>query len=278
MDLYYPVPHDWQAFERLVKSIAEFHFPDGSVQLYGRQGQSQGGIDVLVDARGTLTGIQCKHYLSGLRSAALTRECDAAKEHFSARHARTALATFIAATTALRDVTLQDELVGINASHRYPFQVKIWFWEDINEVLNRSVVAATRYQQSIMQTLLPSIIDDHKGALARAFDRHAFLDGFADGEGDDRDFLQAMEDTDAFLSTGILRDRSGNLLRQTLAAGELPDSAYRKSVMSLRRQVSAVVMTCRKLLNKASIDRSERLAVQAKVAGAYEKAQRLLQQ
>jgi predicted GNAT superfamily acetyltransferase len=184
MDLYFPVPHDWQAFERLVQSIAEFRYPDGSVQLYGRQGQSQGGIDVLVDLHGTSIGIQCKHYVAGLKWAALTKECDTAQEHFSAANSRQGLTTFIAATTAQRDTALQDKLVKLNASSTYTFQVRVWFWEDINDVLNRSVVAAARYHQSIMRALLPAIVDDHKSVLAQAFGRHAFVDGFADGEGD----------------------------------------------------------------------------------------------
>jgi hypothetical protein len=87
-----------------------------------------------------------------------------------------------------------------------------------------------------------------------------------------------MEDTGAFLATGILRDRSGNTLRQTLAASELPDSEYREAVLAIGKLVTAVVTTTRRLLNRSSVGRSDRLAVQAKVAKAYEAAQRLLTQ
>lgn len=276
MDLYYPVPQDWQAFERLVSSIAEAHYGSGSAQQYGRQGQSQGGIDILVEHGGQSIGIQCKQYLSGLKLGALTAECDNANEYFSSAESRSPLDIFVAATTAPRDTGLQDDVRDINARNVYPFDVRVWFWDDINDVLNRSVIAAARYQQSILRTLLPAIIDDHKECLSRAFDRHAFMDGFASGEGNDQAFLEAMEDTDAFLSTGVLRDRTGNMLRQTLAASELPESDYRQQVLGLRKQMAAVVTLTRRLLRLSSIDLSDRLDLQAKVAKAREVAERLI--
>ncbi len=78
------------------------------------------------------------------------------------------------------------------------------------------------------------------------------------------------------LTHRVLRDRSGNMLRQSLAASELPESAYRNQILNVSKQVASVITLTRRLLKMPAIDPSDRLGLQAKVAKTHEAVQRLV--
>lgn len=54
-------PLDWQAFERLTRDLLRALFGDPHVDLFGRSGQAQGGLDLFdIEFRGRHLGFQCK--------------------------------------------------------------------------------------------------------------------------------------------------------------------------------------------------------------------------
>lgn len=59
-----PKPKNWQDFERATRVLFECVLGDPNVQLNGRSGQSQHGIDVYGHrSDGRMVGIQCKQKL-----------------------------------------------------------------------------------------------------------------------------------------------------------------------------------------------------------------------
>src|SRR5438045_2046872 len=61
LKIYLPPPSNWQDFQLLVKEIAAIRYNPGTVVEYGRQGQTQDGVDVFAeDYHEHKIGIQCK--------------------------------------------------------------------------------------------------------------------------------------------------------------------------------------------------------------------------
>ena len=59
----YPPPEDWPKFQRLCQRVLQLLWHSGNVEIYGRVGQKQHGVDLL-DVSGTrpLRAGQCKLY------------------------------------------------------------------------------------------------------------------------------------------------------------------------------------------------------------------------
>lgn len=75
---------------------------------------------------------------------------------------------------------------------------------------------------------------------ATAFDRNAFKDNFR-GEVCMSAFDQAIKDTVLTIATGILRDRDGRILRQTLGRQELHHRAWRDKLGILLELLNVIV-------------------------------------
>ena len=102
---------------------------------YGRRGQKQSGVDLLgLDKNTRLwTGIQCKVRRDSLILSDITSDIEAAKT------LNPKLDTLIIATTASRDNKLQDKIRILQEQHYAErlFGIKIAFWDDIEEELNK---------------------------------------------------------------------------------------------------------------------------------------------
>jgi hypothetical protein len=101
--LNFPPPIDDPAFERLMAQLAQPVLNAQTVNLNGRQGQAQHGVDVSVLLPDdTYAGIQCKLTTKALTIATVKEEIAKAQDY------KPTLSRFIVATTAPSDAPLQQ--------------------------------------------------------------------------------------------------------------------------------------------------------------------------
>ncbi len=135
--LQIPQPANWQDFEALCRDLWSRIWDDDNAQRHGREGQPQHGVDIFGrPGRGaTWAGVQCKlksQHLGG-RLGAAEIEAEVAK----ARSFNPRLTAYILATTAPRDVAVQQTAREITERHASSdeFSVTVFAWEDICERL-----------------------------------------------------------------------------------------------------------------------------------------------
>ncbi|WP_299367810.1 hypothetical protein [Winogradskyella sp.] len=248
MRIDYPPPSHWQDLEELSKKIAELIWDYGSSSIFGRQGQNQGGIDVVCyDNFGKLTGIQCKKrrqasqegelITSKILSISLIKdELDSTDKYFQFPH----LERFILGTTAARDVNIQKELIELNHN-----QIKvngciaeIWFWEDYLEYLNRFPILGYWFYNAFLKQSDFYKLDTHiLTFLKDAFDRPAFHTPFH-LENKATDFIQAIADTQEAIKTGILRSREDRTIYQSsFPASKLSNSRWNTILIDISNKL-----------------------------------------
>jgi hypothetical protein len=185
----------------MVEQIAGPVLRSQQVNLNGRRGQAQSGVDISVTTEaGQIVGIQCK--LTGVLKISVVHD-----EIEKARNYVPSLDHFVVATTAPSDAALQAEVRKLNA----PFKVSIWSWDELNNHLNRLPSVALDYVQHVLLGSAEASERQHAIHLREALDRPALLYS-AHAE---RDFLaqvQALKDTSAFLRTGLQYTRDGVLV------------------------------------------------------------------
>ena len=109
-------------------------------------------------------GVQCKLHNRNLDKAITQEELEA--EAAKAKKFRPKLAHFIIATTALRDVKVQEIVRLFNQRKRKPFTVEVKFWDDILDLYDKHrEVFDQHYPASIVRLLhqLPSPPTDFVG-------------------------------------------------------------------------------------------------------------------
>ncbi len=196
----FPPPKDPEEFERIVEQIAGPVLRSHQVNLNGRRGQGQDGVDVSVTTDAGEVGIQCK--LTGsLKIGTVRDEVEKAKRYVPP------LTQFIVATTSPSDAVLQKELRKVEA----PFKLSLWSWDEINNHLNRLPGVALDYVQSVLIGSPEASELQHATHLREALDRPALLYG-AHAERDFVAQIEALKDTSAFLRTGLLYTRTGALV------------------------------------------------------------------
>ncbi|WNG56520.1 hypothetical protein F0U59_18475 [Archangium gephyra] len=228
--LNFPPPTDDAAFERLVEELAAPALKGISSSLYGRKGQGQQGVDVVVElGDGSFVGIQCKSTIHNLSIAVVTAEIDKAKK-FSPK-----LSRFIVATTTPRDAVLQQEVRKLRSPG---FSVEVWSWNDINDQLNRNAGVGLSYIRHVLLGDLHDAEQAHAEAVRQALERPAFL-RTALAEHSFSDQLDAVRDTMAFLRLGYLYTRDG-----TFVTGHAPyrtyDEGYVKRIDSIVRALDSM--------------------------------------
>lgn len=236
IQVYMPPPSNWQDFQMLIGDIAKVKFVEYSVQEYGRQGQSQNGVDVYaVDIWNKCIGIQCKETKNGgLTDKLIDKEIEKAIK-FTPK-----LDLFIIATSLRIDVSLQKHVNILNSSGNLPFKVQLMFWDDINQEINRSSAVRANAYQAFQEQFGQSDIKNHLAALRKAFDRSAFKDNFLHERNYD-DFEHALVLMKAFLKTGFLYDNwSRNLVFQTVPSSMIGDESYQKFVCTLESKLEKI--------------------------------------
>lgn len=213
-------PAYWQDFEKLTLDIAKIQWKDDYAERHGREGQAQGGIDVLGYNHSARehTGIQCKKRAPKTKpshespSNTLTvQEID--EELKKIKSSKHRVDRFIIATSGLRDAKLQKHVATINRNEPN-IKVAIKFWDDYVDFLNDHPELMYRYYENILK--YRSEYDSTKHylhLLSMAFDRPALRTPFH-CENRATDFISAISATQQAVSTGKLVDRSDRVIDQ----------------------------------------------------------------
>jgi hypothetical protein len=123
-----PPPKSWEEFEDITLSATKLRWKSAEFFGNGRRGQRQDGVDVFgTTTDGQLVGVQCKNSIGGLAESVVTKEIGNAESF------EPVLSSLYVATTAPRDVTLQESIRKISADRKAAgkFSVDLLFWEDI---------------------------------------------------------------------------------------------------------------------------------------------------
>jgi hypothetical protein len=238
LKIYLPPPANWQDFQSLVTDIARSRYDPRTVTEYGRSGQRQDGIDVYAeDYLGNKIGLQCKQIKDGLSETVVRAEADKAVNFSSQLH------LFIVATTAERDARLQDQIFALNQSAVYRFKLKVDFWNDLIDDINRYANVLNDCYKSYRDSFQRTDEDNHLACLRVAFDRPAFRDDFLHERNYD-DFEEALVTTIRLFSTGFTSDRWSQIpVVQTVPIVFLPDGAYRTFAAQIENKLNKLYRT-----------------------------------
>lgn len=127
-----PKPKNWQDFERLVRDAMALRWKSPSLQMNGRPGQAQAGVDIYgSDDIGRQVGIQCKRYKDSLTMQLVENEV-AQAEKFKGQ-----LSTLYIASTGDYDSNLQKDvrLLSEQRAVAGDFAIGLIFWEDVTNGL-----------------------------------------------------------------------------------------------------------------------------------------------
>jgi hypothetical protein len=172
METRLPIPKNWQDFEQLCHALWKEIWGDPNAQRNGRAGQAQAGVDIFGKPMylTRLSGVQCKdkdgRLGSSLSPAELIKECKKAGNFVPL------ISDFTMAITAPRDESIQQETRLLTAGRRFPFDVYVWSWDDIEqEVRPRPKLLGAYYpgmQQSVAGSpqLCTSVISHRDQCLA----------------------------------------------------------------------------------------------------------------
>lgn len=150
MDL--PKPQDAAEFEMMVREAYALKWNSPNLQLNGRSGQAQAGVDVFgEDDLGRPTGIQCKLYAKGLTLKTVKAEIEEAAKF------KPPLQCLYIASTFAGDANLQREvrLLSRDRVNKNQFSVGLIFWPDIVSglALNPAVIKSFYPQISLGRDL-----------------------------------------------------------------------------------------------------------------------------
>jgi len=219
-----PPPQHWQDFQELTEAVAKRKFPEALVQIYGREGQDQQGIDVYIE--GERVGIQAKNRRLFNQRGKLQPNgvigIDEVKEITSeAAKFKPTLTRLVIATSALTDAKLQQKVFQLNETRRESrlFPTEFWFWEDFQADINNYQDLLELHYYKILPKV-PGFDPDAVllATVSDAFHRPALItparcENFGD------DFLQALKDVQEALSTGVSRDRLTRHIRSRAIYG-----------------------------------------------------------
>lgn len=138
-------PRDWQAFEHLTRDLFALLFENARVDLNGRSGQQQAGVDVFgLDQSGKRIGIQCKGRGDPQLSTPLS-EAEMRAEVLKATRFQPALDRFILLTTGPNDTNLKRLARELSDDPQLGFEVEFFGWDWIEAQLSRHVELASTY-------------------------------------------------------------------------------------------------------------------------------------
>ena len=131
-----PIINDDKIFENFCLDYFKIKFRDPSIQLNGRSGQKQNGVDIFchINFPYEWIGIQCK-----VKSTSTKISLSEVKTEIErAKQFNPKLSQYIIVTTGSRDAILQEQIRILNDefSSLNIFYTQIVFWEDILEELS----------------------------------------------------------------------------------------------------------------------------------------------
>lgn len=137
---------DEKQFEHLVADCYRALFPSAQVDEYGRRGQKQYGIDIIVQIKTKLWCIQCKNYerISVSDIDELLKKCT----YYNVN----SFEKLIIATAALSDTKIEDYLVKVRSKQELPFDLEYFSWERICSVIENNSSIYQKYYGLLQQT------------------------------------------------------------------------------------------------------------------------------
>ncbi|MEO8147173.1 MAG: hypothetical protein ABI723_06020 [Bacteroidia bacterium] len=224
-------PKNWQDFEQLTTDMARLRL-HGDFEKYGRQGQSQHGVDIYgCDNNYKNAGLQCK--LKSNSKTITHKIIDDAIE--LADYFTPKLDRFIIATTSLRDVKLQEHINLINYKRKNKSlpKIELWTWELFEEEINKHSELSYFYYENILKQFDQYNKDKHiLSLLKNSLTRPAFSTPFTSENSCD-DFINAVTDTQRAFNTGKLYDRDRNLLASAYAGKNLSGQEDRDEIKKI---------------------------------------------
>lgn len=236
VQVYMPPPSNWQDFQILIAEVAKVKYISDSVQEYGRQGQAQNGVDIYAtDVFGKSIGIQCKETKT---NAITNKKIDT--EIKNAINFKPSLDLFIITTTQRIDVKLQQYINEMNKDNKIKFKLQIWFWDDINQEINRSRDVMQSSYSAYLESFGKDEMTNHLNALKLTFNRPAFIDNFLYERNYD-DFEMALVSIKAMLKTGFLYDNYlKKLIMQVPPSSMIGDSSYQKFTVKIENNLETL--------------------------------------
>lgn len=146
-------PRDWQAFERMARGLFAALHATAHVDLHGRSGQNQAGVDFhFVDAGGQRVGVQCKHHDGPQKAAEAKAELEAEIE--KAKAFQPPLNRFVFLTTAANDAAIKRLARDLDAAMRAEgsFEVHHHAWDWIEAQLEEHPKIALKYGLTAYRT------------------------------------------------------------------------------------------------------------------------------
>lgn len=208
-------PEYWQAFQEFAADVCRFEWADITwMNLFGREGQSQDGVDIFVQREsGDVIGIECKKRRQVDSDGKMRAGGDLSTKDIDDFIAKAAgfqptLSRFVVATTSYPDGPLQAHVLALNKARKNkPFPVELWFWDRFQTHVNTQPTLMYKHYELVLKSRQDYDPELHLlVVLQTAFTRPAFETSlFREDSG--VDFREAMLDTQNALTTGTLVDR-----------------------------------------------------------------------
>jgi hypothetical protein len=255
----------WQEFQELTLDLARYMWPSHeTMDIYGRVGQRQDGVDVFVQRREELVGIQCKRRRQAeadrrFRTDGVIAEKDIREIVNEAKEFEPSLNRFIVATTGLRDAALQDAVIQLNKEHRSSkgFAVEVWTWDRLEIEITNHPDLLYRHYELVLKSRKDYDRELHLLCVARtAFTRPAF-DTPLMREDRGPDFREALLDTQNAITTGTLVDREFKdriIDRAPIGISDVTNEKWRKVLEKVREKLQEIRETYRTAIAQRRIE------------------------
>ena len=204
-----PPPSTSEQFEWLCRDLWRIEWKDPHIQLIGRRGQVQAGIDVISDSAwgdNKYRAIQCKNYKP---ASLLPSDIEHIVEQVVGSGGTYPLVELVIAATVPRDAKLQQKAAEITQAHREQglFEVHMCAWDDIMDLLSQhkellaqywpDAYATDTHQESNLVELPPSRVQ--VVGLVSQIDGDVLIET-ANNLAQQRRFDEALQVIDAFES------------------------------------------------------------------------------
>lgn len=157
MGYQYQPLNSWDEFENLCLNLFRLELRDDSIHKNGRQGTKQNGVDIFGKSSlsGKLIGYQCKGKQVYPERRVKQSEIDG--EIVKAKNFKPKINCLVFLTTASRDPSIQEYIRQINESGSIDFEVGIYFWNDIEMMLNQSPDVAKAFYPNFKKDYLSRV-------------------------------------------------------------------------------------------------------------------------
>lgn len=193
-------PNDWPVFERLSRDLWARVWNNPGLQINGRGGQAQAGVDVFGDIKkevGNTGGVQCKKRDAFVDDSLTVSELQGIVAE--AKSFNPKLREFVIAYTGKRDVALQEEARKISAGNQTLglFSVQVCSWDDMKDLLGPYPDIVEQYgllATGVSAKSMEDVKQNTDSMLKLQVENSAETKAMAQNVGDIRDNLSALHE------------------------------------------------------------------------------------